>query len=314
MLPIRPQEDSAPLAIVKGRDRDDSIKKAFGLLEPLEFEGKDVYLKASYNSSDEFPASTHPETLDLVTRYLREKNARKIILVERSGMGDTREIWKKLGVPDVARSLEMELLPLESLPPHGWKAESAEGWHWAHGIEVPDFLTPGATVVQITNLRTHRFGGHFSASLKNSIGLIAKYGKGGSHYNYMAELHASPHQRAMVAEVNQVYSPALIVMDAMQVFVAGGPEKGDISSPETMVISRDRVAVDAVGVSLLKLAGAGGPLSGGVFEQDQIKRAVEIGLGIRSDKQIRFLAPDEPSQRVASQMSALLEPRLEEKK
>ena len=154
----------------------------------------------------------------------------------------------------------------------------------------PGLLNAETCVVQICNLKTHRFGGHFSASLKNSVGLIAKYSSQPPRYNYMTELHASPDQRSMIAEVNQIYAPRLVVMDAIQVFVNGGPERGDLAYPEMMAASRDRVAIDAAGVALLRLHGAGPPLSRGmVFEQEQLTRAIELELGAKSVQEIQFL-------------------------
>ena len=169
-------------------------------------------------------------------------------------------------------------------------------------------------MVQICNLKTHRFGGHFSASLKNSIGLVAKQAVTGTRHNYMLELHSSADQRVMIAEANQLYRPLLVVMDASRVFVEGGPEAGDLAYPQVVALSRDRVALDAVGIALLRLHGAAGPVSkGAVFEQAQIKRAVELKLGAQSPKEIRFLTRDDESRKVALQVMAVLE-REEEKK
>ena len=49
-------------------------------------------------------------------------------------------------------------------------------------------------VVQTCCLKTHRYGGHFTLSLKNSVGLVAKRVPGDA-YDFMRELHNSPHQR-----------------------------------------------------------------------------------------------------------------------
>ncbi|MEM2842713.1 MAG: DUF362 domain-containing protein [Candidatus Bathyarchaeia archaeon] len=77
---------------------------------------------------------------------------------------------------------------------------------------------------------THRFGGHFTTSLKNSVGLIAKQ-LPGNPYNYIAELHLSPFQRFMISEINRFYKVDLIVMNAEKAFVKGSPEKGEVVKP-----------------------------------------------------------------------------------
>jgi uncharacterized protein (DUF362 family) len=304
----------SPLALAQNEDRAAALATVLGALGSPNFEGKTVYLKANFNSPDDFPATTHPEMLSLVVNYLRENKASEIVVLERSGMGLTRAVWQKLGILELASRLDLKLLPLEELPPQEWREEPLPGGHWKRGVEVPGFLKE-ACVVQICNLKTHRFGGHFSASLKNSIGLIAKFAIRGESYNYMDELHASPKQRPMIAEVNQLYQPALVVMDAGQVFIDGGPEKGEIATPHVVVASRDRIAVDAVGIGLLRMHGAGYPLSkGSVFEQEQISRAVELKLGVQSSKGIQFLTSDDSGRRVAAYLTAAMEKVPDEKK
>jgi uncharacterized protein (DUF362 family) len=82
-------------------------------------------------------------------------------------------------------------------------------------------------------------------SLKNSVGLIAKRVPG-VNYDFMGELHSSPHQRLMISEINKFYRTDLVVMDATDGFTTGGPDKGKIIHPEVFIAGTDRVAIDAV--------------------------------------------------------------------
>jgi uncharacterized protein (DUF362 family) len=306
-----PHDDPpSAIALARNSDRSKAIKTAVDLLGKINFGGQDVYLKANYNSPDPFPATTHPDTLRHVVGYLRESRCGRITLVERSGMGFTRDVWAKLAIPDLARQLDLKLLSLEDLPPEDWRKEELPGSNWKSGIEIPGFLVQDAYVVQICNLKTHRFGAVFSASLKNSIGLLAKNGRVNAGYNYMAELHSSAQQGAMIAEVNQVYVPKLIIMDAMQVFISGGPEAGELAAPETVLVSADRVAIDAAGVALLRLQIEipGQSLTRNpIFEQEQIKRAAELKLGAGSASDIRFLTADVHTATLASQLEGMLQ-------
>jgi uncharacterized protein (DUF362 family) len=57
------------------------------------------------------------------------------------------------------------------------------------------------------------------------------------------------------------------------------------------------VAIDAVGVAILKLLGSNGSIMRPkVFEQEQIARAVELGLGASSPSEIELIPVDEKSQ------------------
>ena len=306
----RIEEDAAArvsVSLVKNQDRKAGLRKAVELLGEIDFRGKDVCLKCNFNSADAFPATTHPDALSTIVQILRERMCGKILLVERSGMGTASEIWERLGIRKLAKELEIVLMPLEDLPATEWRKENLPGSHWQRGVEAPKLLNGGTCVVQICNLKTHRFGGQFSASLKNSIGLIAKNSQTGSYYNYMKELHSSSEQCQMIAEVNQIYAPGLVVMDAMQCFVEGGPESGETADAQVAAASRDRVALDAVGLALLRHNGARPPLNQmAIFEQAQIKRAVELKLGVQSAKEIRLLTDDEESRVLATQLDALL--------
>ena len=250
-----------------------------------------------------------------IVSILKKKNCGAITLIERSGMGNAGEIWRKLGTVELARHLKIRLLSLDDLPPGEWLAEELPDSHWKKGVEVPRLLRQDIVLIQICNLKTHRFGGHFSASLKNSIGLIAKYSHSGPRYNYMAELHSSPDQRLMIAEVNQLFRPQFLLMDAIQVFTKGGPESGEVAEPGVVAASSDPVALDAVGLSLLRFhSEAPQQMRAPVFDEDQLKRAAELGLGAKSADQIRLETGDRPSDNVALRIKAMLSQSAEENK
>ena len=307
-LPVPAQ--GFPVALVHGKERTAALKTAFDLLGGLDPEGRDVYIKANYSSADPFPATTHPITLEVVVSLLREGRCGTITLVERSCMGATRDIWNALGVPELARKLGVRLLALDEMQAGEWRREDLPAGNWKSGIEIPGFLDRDACLIQIANLKTHRFGGIFSASLKNTIGLVAKYGFINPGYNYMQELHASPRQGAMIAEVNLACRPRIVIMDATQVFMDGGPETGAIAKPEVILASSDRVAVDAAGVALLRLQleVPGQPVSfRTVFEQEQLKRAADLGLGAKNGNEIQFLTGDPHSSVLASQLEGIVQ-------
>ena len=99
----------------------------------------------------------------------------------------------------------------------------------------------------------------------------------------MWELHGSLFQRQMIAEINSHYKVDAVVMDGIKAFVTGGPDSGRVVEPGLLLASCDRVAIDAVGVAVLKLYGTKGKIGEApVFDQDQLKRAAELGLGLKS--------------------------------
>ena len=155
-------------------------------------------------------------------------------------------------------------------------------------------------------IKTHRYGGHFTLSLKNSVGLAAKCVPGES-YNYMNELHSSPDQRRMIAEINTVYQPDLVVLDGVEAFVEGGPAQGKKVQASLILAGTDRVAIDAVGVAVLRHFGTTPEVSqGAIFEQEQIARAVDLGLGVGRPNQIELITDDPDSAAYARQIQKIL--------
>jgi len=111
----------------------------------------------------------------------------------------------------------------------------------------------------------------------------------------------------MIAEINSAYTPALIVMDGVEAFIAGGPDVGEKVFPEVILAGTDRIAIDAVGIALLRYYGCKTEAAKGkIFEQEQIARAVEMGLGIDSPEKIEFLTGDPDSAAYGSIIQELL--------
>ena len=71
------------------------------------------------------------------------------------------------------------------------------------------------------------------------------------------------------------------------------------------VAGTDKIAIDAVGVALLRMLGTTPNVSKGpIFEQEQIARAVELGIGISSPDEIEFVTDSEESIKLVDQIKA----------
>jgi uncharacterized protein (DUF362 family) len=295
----------ARVAFIKTRDRAEGVRRALDLLGINPIQGKQVLLKPNFNSPDPAPGSTHEDVLHTLVEELWEMGARAITVADRSGMADTRRAMEQKGVFALAGELGFETLVLDELEEKEWVMLQPPDSHWGRGFPFARPYLEAEALVQTCCLKTHRFGGHFTMSLKNSVGMVAKYGP--DRYNYMGELHSSPYQRLMIAEVNAAYTPALIVMDGVEAFVGGGPEAGERAWGEVVLAGTDRVALDAVGVALLRHLGTTLEVSQGlIFEQEQIARAAELGLGVAEPDKIQLVTADPDSETYAGQIREIL--------
>ncbi len=276
------------------------------MLKPGSFKGKDLFIKPNFNSSDPTPGSTHPDTLAALLDQLRSLGAGSFTIADRSGMGNTREVMEARDVFRLGKEMNAKVMVLDELTAADWQPVKFNGSHWQRGFAVPVPLKKAGGIVQTCCLKTHRYGGHFTLSLKNSVGLAAKFVPGDA-YNYMRELHDSPDQRRMIAEINTAYKPDLVVLDGVDAFVTGGPDSGKEVGAQVILAGTDRIAIDAVGVSLLRFYGTTPEVSRGtVFEQEQIARAVQLGLGVGKADQIELLTDDAPSAEYAKKIQSVL--------
>ena len=296
----------ARIAFVKTEDRSTGVAQALALLGIDGMQGKDVFLKPNYNSSDPAPGSTHNDVLKALVRALKGAGAGSITVGDRSGMGNTRAVMDKLGVLRMADEMGFGVAIFDELSAEDWEQVQVPGGHWSRGFALARPLLEADAIVQACCLKTHRFGGHFTLSLKNSVGMVAKWVPGDA-YNYMGELHGSPDQRRMIAEINVAYDPDLIVLDGVQALVDGGPDKGTLVDANVILAGTDRVAMDAVGVAILRYFGTTPAVSSGpIFQQEQIARAVELGLGVAGPDEIELITGDDESAAYAAEISEVL--------
>jgi uncharacterized protein (DUF362 family) len=300
--PAFPAPSKTRVVLVRTEDRVEGVKKCLDLLNIDPFQGKSVLVKPNFNTSDEAPGSTHNDTLKALLARIRDMGAKSLAIGDRSGPEPTEEVFDKKGVRALAAAFDAKLLNFDELGADGYVKIMPPGSHWKDGFLVARPVVESECVVSTCCLKTHQYGGVFTMSLKNSVGVVPRKGN-----TLMRELHSSPDQRRMIAEINAAYRPALIVLDGLVAFVDEGPMKGPRKDAGVFVAGTDRVAVDAVGVAILKDLGSNDAvMKPAVFAQEQIARAVELGLGISSAADIVIETPDAASEAYAKRIRSLL--------
>src|SRR5262249_44749979 len=112
----------------------------------------------------------------------------------------------------------------------------------------------------------------------------------------------------MIAEINAAFRPELVVLDGVEAFVNGGPDSGKMVQSNVILAGTDRVAIDAVGVALLRHFGTTPEVSqGAIFDQEQIARAVQLKIGVSSPQQIELVTGDKESAEYAKQIRQVLD-------
>ncbi len=294
------------VVLVRTEDRVAGMREALDLLQPQGISGQTVLLKPNFNTADPAPAATDTRLLEALLQELQGAKAGQITIGDRSGMADTRKAMQTKGVFRLGDRYGIRAMVFDELDADQWQQFPAEGTHWKRGFAFARPVLDAGAVVSTCCLKTHRFGGHFTLSLKNTVGMVAKYVPGNS-YNYMSELHSSPHQRLMIAEINKAYKPAIVLLDGFEALVNGGPEAGKLVKPKVMLAGTDRVAIDAVAIAILRSFGTTREVSrGSIWELEQIRRAADLGLGAINAEQIEIITPNTASQQFVNKIRKFL--------
>ena len=289
------------VSLIKTSDRAAGIKRTIDILGINPVRGKNVLLKPNFNTADPFPASTHNDTLTHLILHLKEMGAKNITIGERSGPPHTSDVLKEKVIYELCKKLDVGLINFEELSKSEWVRIKPENSHWRNGFDVAKPIIDAECIVTTCCLKTHGYGGVFTMSLKLSVGITNK--------KNMNELHTSIlSMRKMIAEINLAYSPSLILMDGIEAFVDGGPMSGTKKRGDVIVAGTDRIAIDAVGIAILKDLGSNKSImEKKIFEQEQIARAVELGLGISKPEDIEILTDDDESKKYAERLMKILQ-------
>ncbi len=294
------ENKKSKVSLVKTPDRESGIKRAIDILGINPVKEREVLLKPNFNTADPFPGSTHNDTLTNLILHLKKMGAKSITIGERSGPPNTSDVLKEKDIYNLCKKLNVGFINFEELSSDEWVRIKPKQSHWRNGFDVAKPILDSECIVATCCLKTHGYGGVFTISLKLSVGI--------THKRSMSELHSSFHSmRKMIAEINQAYKPSLILLDAMEAFVDGGPMTGTKKKADVIVAGTDRVAIDAVGLSILKKLGSNRAImEKKIFAQEQIARAVELGLGVSQAEDIEILTDDEKSRRYAEELQGIL--------
>ena len=293
--------EGAKVSLVRTGDRADGIDKALKLISFPSPEGKNVLIKPNFNTADPAPGSTHNDTLRKLVEEMKSRGAAGLTLGESCGPGDTNAVREQKGIPALAQELGFNIINFDELPPEGWVHCNPERCHWKNGFDIAKPIVDAEYLLWTCCLKTHQFGGIYSMSLKLAVGTTQKSRR-------FSDLHPEDgDMRKRIAEIHQVFKPHLIVMDGVEIFVDGGPMTGKRVNANVIVAGTDRVAIDAVGVAILKHHGSNDAImSKKIFEQEQLARAVELNLGVSSPEEIELVTGDPESADYAAKLKDIL--------
>jgi uncharacterized protein (DUF362 family) len=292
------------VTLIETDSRKVGVEESLKAMGEKGVKNKDVLIKPNFNTADPTPGSTHNDTLIEMVDQIWKMGAKSISVGERS-YPLTREVMEKKGIIPALKDKDVRILDFDELSEADWVVFHPKNSHWKTGFRIARPIVEAECLISTCCLKTHQFGGVFTMSLKLHVGVVPTSRNG---FSYMSELHQSWYKQEMIAEINQPFSPDLILLDGIDAFVDGGPATGQRAKGNLFLCSRDRVAIDAVGVAVLKHLGSNpNIMTRKIFEQRQIAQAAELGIGVTSAADIDLVALIKSSTVYRDNISAILE-------
>lgn len=238
--------------------------------------GDEVIVKPNigWDRKPEQGANTDPEVVKTVVAMCLEAGAKRVRVMD-GPCNDPRRCYKRSGIQDAVRSLDAPEATIEHLDerkyvevPIKQPTGSLKSWTFYR-----DFLE--ADKVINVPVAKHHNATRLTMSLKNIMGLL-----GGNRGNIH---HALNHN---IADLNTVFRFHLVILDAVRILTANGPQGGrtrDVRQMNTVAAGVDPVAIDAFGATLFGI---------GAKDVPHIIYANKLGLGESDLNKIKLAVTD----------------------
>ena len=241
--------------------------------------GGTVLLKPNLNSGDPAPCAPSPEVMSTVVQMCFQAGANRVIVADRSNpvtnaiAGMQLAGWYQLIQDLGAEPLDLDGQPSQLVTPAG-------ATNWSGGFRMYSLLFDGTVdhVINVCCAKDHNSQARYTMALKAWMGIIEQDNRMTAHQdlgNRLPELHLGLRED-------------FIVLDASRCNLTNGPYPGEQADSNLIVASTDPIAVDATGVAVLKYWMAQRNINNNdirgisVWDQPQIARALQIGIGISS--------------------------------
>jgi len=316
-----PGDGRVTVAIVRNNDDlDAAVARAVQLAGGIDAiqPGQSVFIKVNAVSDRALGTPgirTSNEVIAAVVRLVKARDPGRIIVGDRSARQfNSTTVFQSAGIEEAALAAgadEVYMAPTSSADPEAWMLVQPPGyeaaWQAAGGILVMRRIVESDHLINVPVCKNHRFA-LFTLSMKNFIGAIGDSSRDPLHFAETLSSDFQPIGRD-IAVLNQPFSPLINVIDATTAVINGGPQGDGADTvrvlPGLILASRDRVALDALAVSLIKLelgrndvpqpdASHTSLVETGSWQLPQIMEAVSRGLGVGSEAEVQLAFDDVP--------------------
>ena len=276
--------EKAIVSIVQGDNIYAMIRaglELLGGLKRLDIKGKSVLIKPNIVNRYPSPSNTNPLVIKHLIKILHECGVSKIFVGDMSAIFalPTKKNAMKSGIWEAISEEDMTFVSFEK---YGWAEVDIPYGRFVKKAIVSEFIYNVDRVINVPVIKTHSYA-NYTISLKNFIGAI--------HPQQRPYFIAPDFWDEVIAELNVAYTPHLNILDGTKIFIKGGPTKGAVATPNLIIITGNRIAADVVGLSVIRAFGGWEKLKTmNIWEQRQIKRAIELSLGVSNPSELKIVS------------------------
>ncbi|MBN2466515.1 MAG: DUF362 domain-containing protein [Deltaproteobacteria bacterium] len=244
-----------------------SAVAALGGMKRFVTRGDIVVVKPNigWDRTPEQAANTNPEVVATIINLCYEAGARKVKVFDRT-VNDARRCYEQSGIAASAKAAGAEVTFIDNRKFQDIRLDGLALKTWPLYTEILE----ADKVINVPIAKTHGLAG-LTLGMKNWMGVM-----GGWRVRIHQKLDKS------LVDVAHVIKPALIVLDAVRILTANGPQGGnlnDVTKLNTVIAGTDQVAVDSYGVTLFGRKGE---------DLGAVKIADSVGLGIMDLSKLRI--------------------------
>ena len=247
----------------------ESAVKSLGGIEAFVKPGYDVIIKPNIcvaYYSYEYAVTTNPEVVGTIVALCQEAGAKRIRVMDQPFGGTASQAYSKSGIADAVKAAGGEMEVMSSIK---FKNTSLPGAVDIKTWPVYADILSADVVINVPIAKQHNLA-VLTLAMKNLMGVVENRN----------QIHINLGQR--VADIASLVKPALNIIDCVRILVRNGPTGGnlnDVKMTNTVIASRDIVAVDAYAATLFGLTGADIPA---------VSAGAKMGLGTLDIKNIKI--------------------------
>jgi len=230
---------------IKSEDIQTAVFKALELINAHELMKTEQVILLKPNLLGAWPperaATTHPEVLRAVIRWIKQYEPKKIYLCDSSGtakMGVTENAMKISGLRSVCEEEGVECIPFEKTERKIYQVPNPLE---LEEITSSQLIEEADLIINLPKIKTH---GQclLTCSIKNMFGTLLLGNKAKTH----ARSARIERFSAALADIYSVSKPNLTIVDGYLCQEGQGPSAGDVVKMDVILAGYDPVALDTV--------------------------------------------------------------------